>query len=378
MSTESEDPTTLLSYSCLCGQVAGDFPVPNRLIPLRFYACSCLICRHVSGQLMSLSVKIPMQCKPINTRGECKNYHAWNTNRQFCGNCGSAIRDGREESSEEINVYAGVFTSSLDDLQIIKPLGPIIYVLDTKDGGLREFLLGTRAWLEHPANSLEIPFGKGMSIPAEQRLAQKAHRCTKLYCQCHCGGVKFWITQPNEQSSEAWSPWPDLLRPYHHQSSDNSKDVKWWLRDNGTKYLAGLCACNSCRLGSGYGIQSWAFVPKINVRMMDGSPLEFECLESLQRYEISKGNYREFCKTCAATCFWHCEERPKLIDVSVGLMHAASGSRAEEWLEWETERVSFKELALNKTLVSALEDGLKSWDLARSMGDCSIRDDGVK
>ena len=344
--------------------------MPTRVLPLEFYSCSCLICRHVSGQLANFTVQIPMKCDPVNVRGKAKFYDAWNTSRWFCGSCGTATHS--EGSDTHQTVFSGVFTTSLDDRGIIGPLTSNIYVMDTKDGGLREFLLGARAYLEAPLISREIPFGKGMSIPKEQRLAQKEQRCTKLCCQCHCGGVKFWITQPDEKSSEPSSPWPDLLKPYNRESSENPEDAKWWLRDNGTRYLAGLCACNSCRLGSGFDIQSWAFIPKSNITMLDSSPFEFESIESLQRYEISKGNYREFCGTCAATCFWHCDERPELIDVSVGLMHAASGSRAEEWLDWETGRVSFKEKALNKTLVNALEDGLKSWGLARSMSDCSV------
>ena len=373
----SEGPTTILNYSCLCGNLGGDFHVPNRFLPLRFFTCSCLVCRHISGQLTNFTVKMPISCKPVNVRGKHESYKAWNTTRLFCGNCGTALHDAGG-LSKAINVYSGVFTTSLDDLKVIGQLGSHIYILDTKDGGMREFLLEPRSFLERSTDSPEIPLGKGMSISAEQRLAQKAQRCAKLYCQCHCGGVKFWVTQPSEKSSELSSPWPDLLRPYHRESSDNLEDVKWWLRDNGTKYLAGLCACNSCRLGSGYDIQSWAFVPKTNILMVDGSAFEFESMESLQRYEISKGNYREFCKNCAATCFWHCKERPKLIDVSVGLMHAASGSRAEEWLDWETGRVSFKEKALNQTLVNALEDGLKSWSLTRSMRECSVKDSVTK
>ena len=372
MAKNSEDSLTILPYSCLCGQTGGEFHVPTKLLPLKYYTCSCLICRHVSGQLAKFFVQMPTKCDPVNVKGKTVRYEAWNTSRWFCGNCGTAMPGERCDSEQ--NVPSGVFTTSLDDLGVIGPLQSNIYVLDTKDGGLREFLLGARAYLEAPLISREIPFGKGMSIPKEQRLAQKEQRCAKMYCQCHCGGVKFWITQPNERSTEPWSPWPDLLRPYDRGSLENSKDVKWWLRDNGTRYLAGLCACNSCRRGSGFDIQSWAFIPRANMTMVDGSPFEFESMESLQRYEISEGNYREFCSVCAATCFWHCDERPKLIDVSVGLMHAASGARAEEWLDWETGRVSFKEKALNKTLVNALEDGLKSWGLTRSMSDCSVKE----
>jgi hypothetical protein len=56
--------------------------------------------------------------------------------------------------------------------------------------------------------------------------------------------------------------------------------------------------------------------------------------------------------------FWHGEERPDLIDVSAGLIRAPSGVRAEGWLEWHPNRVSFKELAQDSKLAEALEFGL--------------------
>jgi hypothetical protein len=82
-------------------------------------------------------------------------------------------------------------------------------------------------------------------------------------------------------------------------------------------------------------------------------------LGALRQYQSSPGIFREFCSICGATAFWHCEERPDLIDVSVGLLRSETGARAEDLLDWETGRVSFKEEALDQELVAALELGLK-------------------
>src|SRR5271170_5257517 len=49
---------------------------------------------------------------------------------------------------------------------------------------------------------------------------------------------------------------------------------------------------------------------------------------------------------------------PELIDVSVSLLRAKEGSRAESWLSWWTERVSFREDPFDKKLIEALEIGL--------------------
>ncbi|KAK6383821.1 hypothetical protein LTS17_003113 [Exophiala oligosperma] len=174
---------------------------------------------------------------------------------------------------------------------------------------------------------------------------------------CQCGGVKFRITRPNSLSSRCSSPFPDLLAPYHLTSSQNPHDEKWWLRASGSKYLAGTCACRSCRLGAGSPIQCWAFVPKANILQANNEPISYD-MGSLKQIESSKDCFREFCGVCGATVFWHCKERPELIDVSVGLLQAWEGSRAESLLEWWTGRVSFREDALDKELIEALEQGL--------------------
>ena len=82
---------------------------------------------------------------------------------------------------------------------------------------------------------------------------------------------------------------------------------------------------------------------------------------TLKQYESSQGVYRNFCGTCGATIFWHDLTRPDLIDVSAGLIHGRSGARAEEMLEWATQRVSFEEEAQNKELIAKIGAGLRAW-----------------
>ncbi|KAK3943935.1 putative DUF636 domain protein [Diplogelasinospora grovesii] len=210
-----------------------------------------------------------------------------------------------------------------------------------------------------------------------------------LPASCHCGTVSFLISRPDPSiSTLPHSNFPDLMLPYCRTSSSvisNHADEKWWIR-GGTggaksRYLAGTCACRSCRLGSGFEIQTWAFVPRANILFgipstagggrTELKPLDFATLPRgvLQSYESSVGVIREFCGRCGATIFWHDKWRPDLIDVSVGLLRAPEGARAETWLEWWTDRVSFAEEAGNEragsvmnwatTLIAYLEDGLK-------------------
>ena len=59
--------------------------------------------------------------------------------------------------------------------------------------------------------------------------------------------------------------------------------------------------------------------------------------------------------------FWDGDARPTLVDVAVGLLDSEKGTRAEDWLEWVTGRVSFREEAFNSKLIDGLEAGLRAW-----------------
>lgn len=239
------------------------------------------------------------------------------------------------------------------------------WVEDTLDGGVSVWFksITDPVGTNRPLKRWLLKDGDGELVPENTlKILPKDNRKTadKLKAQCHCGGVTFFVTRPNESSKAARSPFPDLMVPYHSHSNANPSNKPWWLRDGNTKYLAGTCTCTSCRLSAGAEIQPWAFIPKCNIFQEDGKPLDFG-MGTLKRHESSKDVYREFCGVCGATAFWHCEERPDLIDVSVGLFDPEEGARVEGWLEWWTERVSFEELAVSRSLVVSLEAGLEEW-----------------
>ncbi|KAL8835703.1 MAG: hypothetical protein Q9170_003205 [Blastenia crenularia] len=272
--------------------------------------------------------------------------------RCFCGQCGAFVYNHDSDLNCD-NIASGVVGKA----QGIVEFKEHIFVDDTKDGGLSSWVSGT-AWSGHTEQSEKM---QPSSKPRRKNnAAGTADPNEVLKCHCQCRGVQFNITHPNEASSNVSSPAPDVLAPYHFQSSQNSPDSAWWLRANGTKYLAGTCACNSCRLSAGYDIQAWAFVPEANIQQLNGEKLDYG-MGTLKRYSHSKRAYREFCGTCGATVFWHSDERPGVVDVSVGLLDAEEGAKADNWLEWTTDRVSFEECANNKSLISKLSKGLKDW-----------------
>ena len=345
---------TSVNLSCLCGQLRVVVKLPKSALPLPMYICHCDTCRHVSGLLCITPAAIPEESE-LHVDGEVRKYQtSTELLRCFCGVCGSSVFEDSPKPSRR-----GICTGALDEAEGIVQIAAHNFVAHSGDGGAREWLRDIPSWEEWEHTSRLIPSDETFTTSAV--VPRPAFSATdKLHCECHCGGVQFDITRPNEMSSKLHSPWPDMLMPYYENSSANLDDVKWWLRANGTKYTAGVCACNSCRKGTGYDITTFAFIPKVNIQQTDGSPLDFS-RGSLKQYESSKGVYRDFCSVCGAFVFWHDDVRPDLIDVAAGLLRSETGARSEDWLEWHTDRVSFAEFALNKPLIESLKIGLEKW-----------------
>ena len=260
-----------------------------------------------------------------------------------------------------------VATGLLDRTEGILEWTGCKWVKDTLDGGASVWFNsiidpdGTKRelkrWMLQDGESGELVPADTLRKFSPKKKVDKAAE-ERLDAQCHCGGVKFYITRPNDASKTARSHFPDLMVPFHSGSPANPENKTWWLQAGDTKYMAGTCTCTSCRLASGYEVQPWAFVPKCNIFREDGQQLDYD-FGTLKRYASSAGVSREFCSVCGATVFWHCEARPSLVDVSVGLLDPEEGARVERWLEWWTGRVSFEELAVSRSLVRSLEEGLK-------------------
>jgi len=338
-----DNPTSL---SCLCGQVAQEVNVNLAAASTSLLLCHCGRCRVNSG-LLFVSY-LPLIEAPDLSKGLRSYTQADNVIRWFCSRCGAHVFARKADANDEYFVALGLVDADIN--HPIKHYG----VADTKDGGLRICLSGDQV-NDQPCMLATLPHPKELQNESDTRIGTSNDR---LKASCQCGGILFYVTPPDASSTEASSPWSDVLVPYHLHSPANPEDVKWWLRAEKTRYLAGTCACRSCRLASGFPIQAWAFVPKSNLCHEDGSPLSFN-IGTMQRYESSPTIFREFCGTCGATVFWHCLERPKVIDVSVGLLRSSTGARARDYLDWATDRVSFAEDAIHTSLLHKLEIGLK-------------------
>ncbi|MCJ1450253.1 hypothetical protein MMC28_000582 [Mycoblastus sanguinarius] len=308
-----------------------------------------------SGLLCASYIGLPEDHTAFQLHGSPNCYNASkNVTRYFCGQCGSNVYL-QDLNYGELDLCTGV----LEKGDGILDLQDHIFVTDTKDGGLSDWIPDLKAWEGFSKQSKQIQCGR--KAPSEE----PSDTSPEMQGYCQCKGVQFKITRPNESSKNLSSTSCDLLTPYYTGSQKKSNDTKWWLCENNTKYLAGTCACDSCRISSGFDIQTWAFVPKVNIMNINGEPISFD-VGSLKQYRSSDGVYREFCGRCGATVFWRSDDRPELIDVSVGLLDAKEGSRAESWLSWRTDRVSFEEEAHKKDLIARLSTGLKIWGESKS------------
>lgn len=365
----------LLDITCLCGGAAqtltarpppeaGDGPIPISI-------CHCDTCRHTSGVFFTSYCPV---LKPANSSVNSLSAYTSSpgTTRYFCKTCGCHLFRSRQSTHADDDdntlweVATGTIVNEFEDGQHDgnnNPARPVLeykrheHAADTLDGGLSGWLPSI---LGNPlSGASEARNGKQAEI---KDVAQD----TLFAASCHCGSINLRIRPPHHglaASREPHSGFADLLVPF--AASDpalvaNPEDAKWWLRpsqnsrhedDLPTRYLAGTCACQSCRLATGFEVQTWAFVPRVNILLPDGSPIDFNTAntnpgtQNLSSYRSSPGVDRNFCSRCGATVFWHDAWRPHLIDVSAGLFRSHTASRLESLLDWCTSRVSFAEEA---------------------------------
>lgn len=268
------------------------------------------------------------------------------------------------------NDYAADFlwfvtSGTLEKAQGIYELQGHFFLGDSKDGGcsdwMTEFSGRTVQRRLISKDSEKLPLGWKSS---ESQEAAKSSPPNRYNAHCKCKGVEFWIARPSERSVQASSPWPDVLVPANSEPHSLPENETWWLRANKQRFLAGVCACDSCRLATGYEFIQWAFVPTVDLTLDAEGKAPFTTnFGTLKSHKSSKQATRWFCSGCGATVFYEDHARPALFDVAVGLINAPEGARAESLLEWRTERLSFREDAAPRaeSLVACIESGMRAY-----------------
>lgn len=170
---------------------------------------------------------------------------------------------------------------------------------------------------------LETVDGESMSEKELSQLASKdknsVPQAQELPARCHCGTIDLKIARPELKDAERYA----------------------WLFANNTKYMGKFCVCRACRLGCGFPMQSWTYVPPQRILRSDGEAVDFGVRDTnVQGFSIYNSSERVrwyFCGTCGATVLYRRDDRPDFINVGVGVLRAETGALAKEWVEWSGE-----------------------------------------
>ncbi|KAL3426377.1 glutathione-dependent formaldehyde-activating enzyme [Phlyctema vagabunda] len=374
------DSTTTIHARCQCNTFHLSLTYPTSSLPHARSLCLCSSCRHLSGTSAGGSyIPLPgaLQETPPATSALTAYQTSERITRYFCSTCGA-------QSLAFIHPIKrwSVATGLLDRTEGIVEWRGTKYLSGTVDGGVSEWFPGEQVGADGSGRSqLQMQRYLEQDTPGQEMHAGHEWKEMQdikkgediLKASCHCRGVQFHITRPTPESRKAHALFSDMIVPFHNKdlSPENPQHEPWFLRNaNGdsvregddvskARYMAGLCTCVSCRRSLGCEFQSWAFVPRVNI--------VYGSMATLKRYESSPDVVRSFCGTCGATVFWESlgPSRYDVVDVSTGLLDPEQGARVEDWLDWWTGRVSFREDAVSTSLVEAVEEGLKSWGKER-------------
>ncbi|KAL2150079.1 hypothetical protein VTH82DRAFT_7755 [Thermothelomyces myriococcoides] len=279
--------------------------------------CHCDACRHTTGLLCTSYAPIsppPLPAATTTTAGLEAYPLSPTTTIYFCSTCGchvfrarrpsaSTAGPGRPGSGEpEWEVATGTITHVSEEAAEAGGEVPNLpeqwhhrHVQDTKDGGLAVWL---PPGLSPPSDGKEEYPEEGGAGTVEEEEKGKDDDDDVLPAACHCGSISLLIMRPEPRESplNPDSGYPDLLLPYVSTPAEvvaNPARERWYLRppppreeekkkkkeeeeeeeeeddDNAgsarARYLAGTCACPSCRLTSGFEVQTWAFIPRRNI-----------------------------------------------------------------------------------------------------------------
>ena len=360
--SQSGEDAAKLRSSCHCGATEYNFQVSTASLPLIAYLCHCNISRRISGVLCTSYVPIHNSNPPPNLSALTSYKSSSTLKRHFCSTCGcQRFLEYNADGHFEVSTGTVSRGSGNDGSNGVIQFNGNMWIEDSRDGGASIWF---RSYVGKPVERWLVAPNSSPQVPLYWRLEPRPPVPTedKLYASCHCGGVGFFVSRPNDSSYEARSPYPDLMVPYISKvSSENPKNEAWWISQDGKRYIAGACACKSCRTTSGFDFVEWAFVPAVNISLRSGEAFHGQIFDTVKTYRSSSHATRWFCSICGANVFWLGDERPTLIDVAVGLLNAKSGARAEEWLQWISTRVSFVEEAHNEPLIKAIESGMQDW-----------------
>ena len=358
------DDMRIVKATCLCGAATHTVTFPTSALPNLARFCHCTSCRHATGALcLGMAIMRAEYAPPQDLIAKLQPYNfSKHLTYYYCPTCGTFMLSRKETGTPTPRWDVG--TGSLEKLEGVVYVDCHEYLADTLDGGFGDFLTHEKGrqinrWPAGPDQGEQLPLY--WHSPSKRTITPSPE--DRLHAHCKCLGVQFWLARPSARSALGKAAWPDVIIPFN-ATAPKPKDTAWWLRAGGSKYLAGCCSCDSCRLATGQEWIQWAFVPAVDITLDEAGEVPFRReFGTLKHYRSSGDVTRHFCGVCGATVFWDGDERPFLLDVAVGLLDAPEGARAESWLEWRTARLSYREDALPRaeSLTLGLEEGLRAY-----------------
>ncbi|WPH02926.1 bikaverin cluster transcription factor bik5 [Acrodontium crateriforme] len=176
--------------------------------------------------------------------------HSQFVTQLFCPVCGTYMLSRCTGDDPDGGVTWDILTGSLEKADGAFEVQAHGHVSDTLDGGFADFLLAVDG---RQLGRYAREIGNSEILPRNWKESPEnlSTATDRLHAHCKCNGVEFWLSRPSEASKLGKVPWPDLIVPFYEPPRPVTDKEAWWINDDGTKYLAGLCACRSCRLACG-------------------------------------------------------------------------------------------------------------------------------
>ncbi|KAJ6788446.1 hypothetical protein PWT90_06556 [Aphanocladium album] len=333
-----------VNVHCLCSEQKFSAVVPHEKLPLPATCCHCNECRHLTGGMYTCGVQWPGS--PASILGSSlKEYrYAKNSSMLFCGTCGTPVFAQKIHEGESPDIYyvaAGLLPNlNVDLVKIVQHL----WVGDTLDGGASVFMQNLNG-ISRPIPRWRKGHGDtdgqlDSNWPAQASVQALASSAASLDCvrvQCLCKGVDLTLWRGGDGFSELKA----------------QGKLPRWVNPSTLKPIAAFDACDSCRFMVGVPIMHWTFARVSQLGFASESKgsgtfptntLELKAsvkagndsrLGTLTFYESSPDVQRYYCSRCSASVFYAVDELSDQVDISMGLLHAPEGARAESWVEWE-------------------------------------------
>ncbi|EOO00451.1 putative duf636 domain protein [Phaeoacremonium minimum UCRPA7] len=354
--SHSDASTRTLRAGCYCKAIRYAVTLPTASLPLGVHLCHCSVCRYTHGTLCIFHAELPRGVIPEfiapSSRDNLTGYtHASaKSERLFCSTCGCHIGDVGLDGEDEGEwvIATSLFDENDEDLFQIKTH---CFTRSAPGGGLFEWLprIGDRevkVWNPGP-DSVMWPGSSAEEAPPKQEFDASGNEV--LRAECHCGGVSFTIPRPTVSAATE--------DPYVAGFISPLDPAKW---------LACLDVCDDCRLVDGTHVVGWTFVPRAQIQPT--MPPELAPFGTMKTFASSPGVMRGFCGVCGATVIFSCEGRKPsddshVVDISVGILRAPEGVKAEKWLTWRAGRLAWGSSGerYDSPFTTSLGDGFKRW-----------------